>query len=378
MNANGPVLTYPSLEEFEAVTPDPAAALFAGEIFVVRKAFAMLGLLDRYKAFYLAAIEKVSGVRARACIEREGLEALHRHVGNEQLVAVTVAVQESIDGTLHEDLLSLVQRLFSTGRFFYCKSPIVRIHVPYHRVARQPQYARAFRSYGGGGKLGAHAPHTDSSVKCPANSINIWISIGATSRGNGISIWPRYHGTQVKSSRERNDYVNYRLGRPVNFDLDAGDILLFHGDHIHGSELNSTDMTRVSVSYRITLDEPVFTCPSGQQYINSETLRAADNTGIQDDLRPEPPKVGGVPDPAAGREHQPGSEIVPAGPDRALVKLPGGKSVYVQRYCTHEGADLCGGYVEDGRIYCPRHNLPFDLRTGRSPCSVLKGLKLHM
>jgi len=32
--------------------------------------------------------------------------------------------------------------------------------------------------------------------------------------------------------------------------------------------------------------------------------------------------------------------------------------------CTHDGAELAGGAVEDGEIVCPRHGARFCLRTG--------------
>lgn len=48
------------------------------------------------------------------------------------------------------------------------------------------------------------------------------------------------------------------------------------------------------------------------------------------------------------------------------------------RYCTHEGADLSLGYVKDGNIRCPWHNLPFCLKTGIQPCQSLKNLKEYI
>ncbi len=40
----------------------------------------------------------------------------------------------------------------------------------------------------------------------------------------------------------------------------------------------------------------------------------------------------------------------------------------------HIRGDLVSGWVEDGRIVCPLHSLPFDPHTGENPCSSLPAL----
>lgn len=55
-----------------------------------------------------------------------------------------------------------------------------------------------------------------------------------------------------------------------------------------------------------------------------------------------------------------------------------GKTTYLSRYCTHEGADLSLGYIDDeGNLRCPWHNLYFDPSTGEQPCKSLKNLKKY-
>jgi UDP-MurNAc hydroxylase len=47
--------------------------------------------------------------------------------------------------------------------------------------------------------------------------------------------------------------------------------------------------------------------------------------------------------------------------ERCIVEAAGCR-YSVNRYCPHEGADLCHGWVEDGRyLTCPRHRWQFDL-----------------
>ncbi len=48
------------------------------------------------------------------------------------------------------------------------------------------------------------------------------------------------------------------------------------------------------------------------------------------------------------------------------VARSGGEIFAVDDVCTHDGAELAGGAVEQGEIVCPRHGARFCLRTGRA------------
>lgn len=59
-----------------------------------------------------------------------------------------------------------------------------------------------------------------------------------------------------------------------------------------------------------------------------------------------------------------------------VIKTDDGIKAF-SRYCSHEGADLSLGYVQDNKIHCPWHNLPFDVNSGIQPCQSLKNLREH-
>ncbi len=59
-----------------------------------------------------------------------------------------------------------------------------------------------------------------------------------------------------------------------------------------------------------------------------------------------------------------------------VARLENHRVVAFSRYCPHEGADLAGGYLRDGCIVCPWHNLPFSLKSGASPCQSLSQLTI--
>ena len=43
----------------------------------------------------------------------------------------------------------------------------------------------------------------------------------------------------------------------------------------------------------------------------------------------------------------------------------GGKVFAINAECPHVGGPLGEGFVEDGKVYCPLHGWPFDLKTGK-------------
>ncbi len=67
-------------------------------------------------------------------------------------------------------------------------------------------------------------------------------------------------------------------------------------------------------------------------------------------------------------------EIVPLSEHVCLVRT-GGILKGFSRQCPHEGADLAMGYVEDGKVRCAWHNLPFDPSSGEQPCRTIKNLE---
>jgi 3-phenylpropionate/trans-cinnamate dioxygenase ferredoxin subunit len=55
---------------------------------------------------------------------------------------------------------------------------------------------------------------------------------------------------------------------------------------------------------------------------------------------------------------------IPAGRRMIAVVRSGAGFYAVEDICTHDGAPLTGGVVENAQIICPRHGARFCLRTG--------------
>ena len=192
-------------------------------------------------------------------------------------------------------------------------------------------------------------------------------------------------------------------GRAVTFDMEPGDVLLFHGDQLHGSEINSTNSTRHVISFRICLEKPVYPNGHYHHYAHSSlaggalnavaevpqnlawsflrwrfkrVLQIAGLAGSKEGsvrAKTSAPQVdadGGLP--VAALE---GGAIAAVSAKACVARLANGEVRAFGRYCPHQGADLSLGFVKGDKLMCPWHNLPLDPTTGETPCESLKKLK---
>jgi nitrite reductase/ring-hydroxylating ferredoxin subunit len=198
-----------------------------------------------------------------------------------------------------------------------------------------------------------------------------------------------------------------RLHKPLSFDLDPGDAVLFLSRHLHGSELNRTDQTRYVVSYRVTFGKPHYPHGHYHQYLHSGLaggpLRRFAH--VPQNLQPSfvryqfrrvqnllsgRRRMSGVDGVAArtnapARRDPPQSSVsladFPVGTIEAVAsnacvaRLGEDEFAAFGRFCPHSGGDLSGGWVDGDKVVCPLHSLTIDCRTGRSPCASLKPLR---
>ena len=189
----------------------------------------------------------------------------------------------------------------------------------------------------------------------------------------------------------------------MTFELQPGDTVLFHSNHVHGSEINRTDFTRYVVSYRISFEAPQFphghyhsykhagfargwlgtisTLPANLQwsYVRSLARRAVAKVsgrgGALQAPAASPAAIAQRESAAPLRVDQiPVGAIVPYTSHVVVARLSETEFVATSRTCPHKGGDLADGFVDGGRVVCPWHNLPFDPASGRATCPGVKPL----
>jgi nitrite reductase/ring-hydroxylating ferredoxin subunit len=387
-----------------------AARILNGEVVVLRGALQQAGLYDPLVQASLDGIRAVVGPDRANAIRDNGFDRIHETVSPGEIPAVTDAVYERVTDRAHDHLKRLLPRVFSDAdAYYYERSPNVRFHIPYDQAAEHRRQYETFVGKRGEGKITAHGPHRDPWVDCPDNAINVWIAIGPVQRGNGLTVFLDEYRNQFTF---KDGYIDWgvKLTAPLTFDLAAGDAVLFHSNHLHGSELNRTDRTRYVISYRITLGKPHYPHGHYHHYLHGGLadgpLRRFAGVPqnlqwsfvryqvrrIRDKLLGRGKMSGADAEMVQARAHQrvadaAGTPIAidefAVGSIRAVsesvcvARLGEDRFAAVGRRCSHMGGDLAGGWIEDGKIVCPLHSLPFDPASGSSPCRSVKPLRQY-
>lgn len=373
---------------------DLAARLLGGEVIVARHWLARSGVFDEMLTDSIGAIRGHLGDELTDAILAVGIERIHEIVTPDKIPAMTDAIYQAIQAKAPDYLSRLMPDLFGDRDYYFETAPNVRFHIPYDSARRNAGAYADFAKRRGEGKLTAHGPHRDSWLDCPDNGVNIWIAFGRVKKGNGLTVFAReYHKTQ--SHTEKGSVTDdVALTEPAAFDLEPGDCILFHTDHLHGSELNRTQETRFVISFRVTLDKPHFprehhhsyrysglasgpfrafaTLPSILQPSFAKSgFRRLRKRLLGRHAPPTPKPASGALPPVFARDLAKG-EIRAVDAKSCVARLGDGSIVAFSRRCAHEGADLANGYVVDNHVVCPWHNLPYDPVSGTSPCAALR------
>lgn len=377
------------------------------EIIVVSKCMQALGYFEQLRAASLEGIRQAVGEEKATRVSAEGFEALHQIIEVDELTSIVLCTDKILRSLAPTLAKIVVAGVFQTNNPFYFEAnPSVRLHIPFDEFLHAKELSQPFWS----GKITACRPHHDSWNEYPTNSINIWIAVGAVRLGNGLSIYPQVYDQRLPCTVDGRSLPKQCFGRALNFELEPGDAIIFHGEHLHGSEINSTDETRHVVSFRLTLDRPQFFTQSPHKFIYSgggsliaqlaqmplkvsrRLAKLAQLLGVARLVKPTisaakfndtsvnfsqmlPTKA--VADRAMlvfDASKLAVGEIRPIAQHLCVARLSKHWVVVFSRHCPHEGADLAAGYVQDGCVVCPWHNLPFSMNSGASPCMSLPQL----
>lgn len=394
-----------------------------GKVFVAEQALQRLGVMDQLQRLSLAAIDSVCGQRMADTIAEEGFETIHRHLDGAQIVAVHEEVTRRLQGREGRLVNRFVRELGGHRGPFYISGKVwVRFFVPHDCYAENQELFS-----GRVGHLSIQNPHQDSWFTNPRNAIVMWIAMSEVIPGNGMLIYPLKWGHDVPhEDYEKNGFrvdASLRPGPAMDFRLRPGDILMFSGEHLHSSEINRIDKTRFVISFRFTLSPPRY--GEGNRWVVYRDTRFLDTplqflAGLRSGFstaclqyllirrfgywlsqrslrirgktvsKPESGspndnglavcnREGGAPMPTDFANKIPRDlEVgeIRAISDALCAARTATDTVVFSRHCPHQGADLAGGSLRGEKLYCPWHNLEFDLKTGVQPCRSLSNLQV--
>ena len=417
-------LTFSNIELTHPATTLPldiTQRVIDGEVMVLRKCMQAIGYFKCLQEASLEAICRATDEEKAAKVRALGFESIHSVINLDELGSVVHSGYDIFHEIAPELARKIVKDIFQQKVPFYLEeSPNVRFHVPYDVVVKKKE---EFNRFEWNGKVTSHGPHHDSWYYCPTNCINIWIALSAVKIGNGLSIYPEVYGKRLPCTEDGKIQRNQYFGDAINFELEPGDALIFHGEHLHASEINSTNLTRHVASLRITLEKPNFLGRSPYQYdyiyldpnnnlstkVNQFLAKISRRVAVKiDSFFNRSKEIHYVISPSEVENFDDLSENFPAflptqtikeeildasslpfdtsqletGTIRPLSKklcvarLDRERIVVFSRYCPHEGADLAAGYLRGDCVVCPWHNLPFNLNDGASPCQSLPKLTI--
>lgn len=217
-----------------------------GEVVLLPQYLQQLNLFDQLQNVFLNSIKLECGDRVHAQVARKGLEQFHNLIPTEQIINIYKRIESELYKTLPEVMIKIALSVDIPHPFYVHKNAYARIMVPVDQLDDSFKY-RAGRLYPYDGV------HQDS-YRTIDRVINFWMAIGHVKEENGIEIYPDMWGQDLP--QEGFNFNIEGLGEPVRYELNPGDILVFHSRHIHTTVLNYTDQTRVALTSRVCFSVP--------------------------------------------------------------------------------------------------------------------------
>lgn len=286
------------------------------------------------------------------------LHLIHKLNNNSQLIKKIIKQRSSFQTLLLQTKISstFVSNLL-LDQYFCELEPNIRMHVPYKTIN-----SNEIEKIIGSGQATPHAVHKDSWYHHPKNTINIWIAGTETNLLSGLSILPKSHNYNPKFKNfELENYKDCIISDHTVMNLNKGDAIFFLAELLHGSIINQSDDTRVTLSMRLCLNIPH---EQKTQYwyqkmkfdnkwkflffrkknISFDPLKDINLSHLNQDFK-----------------NKFNLEIIKF--DEKYIFLKDKKNIIkkFRRKCPHKGVDLLNGcYVENGAkgsIVCPAHRL---------------------
>ena len=218
-----------------------------GQVVILPQHLQQINHFQRLTKIIFTSIQRKCGVDIRNKVEEMGIEYIHTVLNSKQLIAVYNQVRGRIKSYLPTVMIDIAHSL-GLQHFYVHQNSLARFIVPLEYLDD------SFK-----GLMGRLYPykgaHQDSSQQVPLNAINFWIAIGQIKKDNGLEIYPDVWGSTLPHDG-LDISKDVDIGEPVGYDLDPGDIIVFHSNHAHGSAQNITDQTRVALTSRICIDKP--------------------------------------------------------------------------------------------------------------------------
>lgn len=354
------------------------------------------GILRSLQEHACSCIERISGLATADAVRSEGLRHLHRHVPLDDIPRITEAFYTSrpCESAMWRMMVTVARDAMAVAEPFYVlREVFLRIVPPFGTYSDRPGYHARRRDVDAlKYEFISHAPHRDSWAGEAVNLVNVWMALDETPAAAGVTIIDGFDGVELPHLREPPFYLSRDARVPVvprTFELAPGDCVLFGADELHGTRLNTTEVTRVAVSGRIATDGPRY-WPEFAAMNRDQWLRASD--AARDDPEFETTNEAVVVTEASelqGEQHRCSPRQLRAssydawtdacavgelsGDEGLAVRIgdreialfrKGGDVTALDNVCPHLYYRLANGPQSGDMVMCPGHCLSFDLESG--------------
>lgn len=340
----------------------------AGDVVLLRNGLQDTGLWNHISGTMWKSVADAIGGPLTARLRKAGLVRMHELLTGEEIKRCNEAAHLRFNKSSAKYVPGLVRDAAGySGAGYYDGNAVIRFYTPaaFHMANREVMEIRP-------GYTKPQAPHVDTWFGHATAGLNVWMAIEPVQRGHGMAIFTDKWGTEAPHDGNFRPVREQHYGKPVTFEMAPGDVLFFHGEHLHSSELNSTASTRVVLTNRFSIIRPrILSATTMAEWTELPRAEpAAHPVALEDVARAISPEE--------FRSHYTdGAQCgtVRALDDRWCEVNVGSHSEVVARICPHEGGDLSMGYVQNGRLHCPWHHLSFDPATGESSCKGIPRLR---
>jgi len=368
-----------------------------------------------------------------------GLHQLHKFVPANDVIFLQEELANRVRLDMLEYTYNMAKHLGLSEDFFLDLYVIARIKFPFEEAKKSNFYYKDYNKLRGRKKFNIspeitsdyhnnlpfaawhHGVHADSWFGNSYDGINLWWSVDGVTEESGMTFYPNFVGDKNMPTFEEPPYLSkeYSLDKPIFFNLNPGDVICFNSDTLHGTRLNFSPFTRISMSTRLNPTKPRFDETSFRQtklWLKSSNFREFRLISLENNLPSAENSMSGKQNNTILEEliYRPENkdsltkdglmgntckkaltlnlEVINLGNQKGpkiklcaesklkdnqkLLFLIGDKSVVVNKLddivyaldaiCPHLGYNLAYGGHDEKQVYCPGHGLAFDWTDGRS------------
>lgn len=370
-----------------------------GKLLVYRKLLQEMKVYNPILNLIYKHVHAIAGNQIADELKASGLQNFHKHISPNSLEDIYSSIRVELANIMPAITAEIFRKLGIKEPFYIHDGSLIRLMYPYLETQGT---SRKFKS-SALGKLHPHGPHHDYFQNVPFNSVNIWTALTPTDHTNGMLLYPDVWGKNIPKGDEIAQ-DGYDLGNQFWIKLEPGDSLIFHSNHLHSTQINSSNTTRVTLTNRICLKKPIFpSLKQRQKYFlssafsdikpietsfsihnfNGDQRQTFKETGrfrtflerskLNRRIRNAEKSLKLIKNRFKADSSSNSIWIVNKSKCAANID---GQVFEFSRFCPHEGADLALGKVVDKKVVCPHHGARFCLK--EKTCEGIPSLKLSV